>query len=148
MERVRRVKRKKRRPSNSLSVMRKRLDKAFKAMIRARDSGIRCISCEERPIEHAGHFVRSRHEATRWHWQNVNGQCVYCNTFLDGNEWNHGMGIEHKFGQGTAEKLQGMKWQSWSWEKHEIAELLTAVACGYDEYVVTYDTLLQRKLQS
>lgn len=137
----------KRRPSDSYPVMKNRLDTKFQAMIRARDSGLRCISCEERRVEQAGHFISRGCDATRWNPRNVNGQCTYCNGFVEGgNQWLHGIGINRKWGEGTTERLWAHKRAAFNWERFEIGELLAAVAAGYDQYVITYEKLVSGKL--
>ena len=47
-----------------------------------------------------------RHLATRWDEKNVNSQCSYCNTFLNGNQYRASIGINNKYGNGTAEELE------------------------------------------
>ena len=91
------------------------LDRIFQKYIRLRDSdknGVMiCISCSKLVIlgsgeAHAGHFVkREKNILTRHHEQNVNGQCYVCNSLDDGNQAEHGRGIDKKYGPGTANML-------------------------------------------
>ena len=93
----------------------KKLDAIFSEYIRLRDSdhkgNCKCISCgKEAPAFggsiHAGHFMSRRHLATRWDEKNVNSQCSYCNTFLNGNQYRASIGINNKYCNGTAEELE------------------------------------------
>lgn len=137
----------KRRPSDNPQVMKSRLDRTFQGMIMARDAGLACISCGDKRAEQAGHFIGRQFLATRWNPKNVNGQCTYCNAFMDGgNQWLHGIGIDRKYGEGTAERLWAHKRAAFNWERFEIGELLAAVAAGYDQYVITYEKLVSGKL--
>ena len=89
----------------------KELDKAFSLYIRQRDSknGIgRCISCGkiiEWKKNHCGHYMNRKHMATRFDEQNCNLQCVYCNSFDEGNSEGYRRGLIAKYGEETPEKL-------------------------------------------
>lgn len=53
----------------------------------------------------AGHFISREKPATKYHEKNVNAQCKECNRFKAGNQYSHGIAIDKKFGNGTAEHL-------------------------------------------
>lgn len=102
--------------STHISDLRKqihKLDKVFSEYIRLRDSNRQglcfCITCN-RPFHwkdgDAGHYVPRDRLATRFDERNVNAQCKYCNRFRSGEQYNHGVGIDKKYGLGTAQKLQ------------------------------------------
>jgi len=102
-------------PKTTTSKLKAKLDKLFSEYIRKRDSDYSgnciCISCgKEQPAfggsTHAGHFMSRRHMATRWDEKNVNSQCSYCNTFLNGNQYRASIGIDKKWGEGTAKELE------------------------------------------
>jgi len=89
----------------------KRADRLFSLYIRQRDAvdGIcRCITCNTlhpwRSI-HAGHFVSRGKENTRYNEKNVNAQCVSCNSFGEGMQYEHGKAIDRKYGERTADFL-------------------------------------------
>jgi hypothetical protein len=95
--------------------LKKKLDKLFSEYIRKRDSdwkgNCKCISCnKEAPAfggsTHAGHLFSRRYMATRWDEKNVNSQCAYCNTFLNGNQIKAARGVENKWGEGTVDELE------------------------------------------
>jgi hypothetical protein len=99
--------------SESLPVLISRLDRIFSEYIRLRDAdgngNCRCITCPTvanwRSMD-AGHFVQRDRKAVRYCEQNVNAQCHCCNRFRSGNQYEHGLAIDRKFGNGTAERLQ------------------------------------------
>lgn len=98
----------------SLKYYKARADRLFSLWVRQRDAvdGVcRCITCNTphswRSI-HCGHFMSRRHEGTRYHEKNANSQCVHCNTFDQGRQYEHGLAIDGKHGRGTARKLNIM----------------------------------------
>ena len=101
--------------SGTISKLKKKLDKLFSEYIRRRDSdykgNCKCISCgKEAPAFggsiHAGHLFSRRYLSTRYDEKNVNAQCNYCNTFLNGNQIKAARGVEKKWGKGTVKKLE------------------------------------------
>ena len=90
--------------------------KWFSQYVRLRDrisctDNCACISCGA--VGHwksfdAGHFVPRDRWTTRYHEKNVNAQCQKCNRFSDGNQYQHGRGIDNKYGEGTADYLQSI----------------------------------------
>ena len=118
------------------SKLKVKLDKLFSEYIRKRDSDHRgickCISCgKEAPAFggsiHAGHFMSRRHLATRWDEKNVNSQCSYCNTFLNGNQILAARGVENKWGKGTVDELES--------RMHIVVKLTRA---DYEEEIESY----------
>lgn len=55
---------------------------------------------------HAGHFQGRIKMSTRWDEENVQTQCVRCNIFLHGNQYQFGKELDKKYGEGKAEELQ------------------------------------------
>lgn len=107
----------------------KRADRLFSLYIRQRDADgngyCRCITCGTphhwRKV-HAGHFIIRGKENTRYNEKNVNSQCVSCNTFKEGMQYEHGKAIDHKYGEGTADflVLQGRFDHKRSWFDYKI----------------------------
>lgn len=98
----------------SLAKHKKKVWNLFSVAIRLRDSNEKgvctCISCPRQGYYlneniQAGHFQSRRFSSTLFDWENVNGQCQYCNIFLQGNQWDYGRKLDEKFGEGTADKL-------------------------------------------
>ena len=97
----------------SVSKLKKELDSIFSKYIRLRDStdmGVaQCFTCGK--IDHYkklqnGHFQSRRHHATRWDETNCQVQCVKCNMFEQGMQWQFGLKLDSKYGLGTAEELE------------------------------------------
>lgn len=105
----------KNRRSQPVSDLRKqinKLDKVFSEFIRLRDAnrqGIcQCITCKRYfrwNDGDAGHYVQRDRLATRFDEKNVNAQCKYCNRFRSGEQYIHGIEIDKKYGENTAQKL-------------------------------------------
>lgn len=100
---------------STISKLKKKLDKLFSEYIRKRDSdykgNCKCISCgKEAPAfggsTHAGHLFSRRYLSIRFDEKNVNAQCAYCNTFLNGNQIKAARGVENKWGEGTVANLE------------------------------------------
>lgn len=97
----------------SISKLKKELDKWFSLYIRLRYAtaeGIaQCFTCGK--IDHykklqCGHFQSRRHHATRWNEQNCQVQCVKCNMFEQGEQWQFGIKLNSQFGLGTSQDLE------------------------------------------
>ena len=88
-----------------------KLDDAFSLFIRHRDTvdGIGfCATCNK-PLTiktgQCGHFISRRHLSTRWDEKNCAIQCVSCNIFNQGKQFEFSMYIEKKHGKGTCDLL-------------------------------------------
>jgi hypothetical protein len=90
----------------------KNCDKLFSEYIRKRDctDGYgKCITCGQiKPIEKmdCGHFMSRRFMSTRWDYRNAHAQCQKCNRFEYGNQYEHGLSIDNKYGKGAAEAIR------------------------------------------
>ena len=97
----------------SVSKLKKELDKWFSLYIRLRDATdegmVQCFTCNK--IGHyksgmqCGHFMSRRFLATRYDELNQI-QCVKCNMFEQGMQWQFGLNLDAKYGLGTAEEMQ------------------------------------------
>ena len=96
-----------------LSKLKKELDKWFSLYIRLRhatDTGLaQCYTCNK--IDHykklqCGHFLSRRHHATRWNETNCQVQCVKCNMYEQGMQWQFGLKLEANYGDGTVKELE------------------------------------------
>jgi hypothetical protein len=89
------------------------LDEIFSKYIRLRDSKdgyCKCITCGKvafwtKEGMQAGHFQTRSKYSTRWDERNVNAQCAGCNMVNGGQQYVHGLEIDKKFGEGTADDL-------------------------------------------
>jgi hypothetical protein len=119
--------------------LKNKLTAAFNAMIRERDRQLLCISCQEREMTEAGHFVGCTPLATRWHPQNVNGQCNYCNAWQSGNKFAYGLNLNKKWGEGTAEKLERLGRTYWKPSREALEALLATAKIGHEAYQETWN---------
>ena len=53
-----------------------------------------------------GHFQSRRHHSTRWDEKNCQVQCIKCNLYEQGEQFRFGLGLEAKYGEGSAEELE------------------------------------------
>lgn len=80
-------------------------DRYFSKYIRLRDKDKPCITCGKYGDKDCGHFISRRFEATRFDEKNVHGQCIKCNRFEYGNQYEHGKAIDRLYGEGSADFL-------------------------------------------
>lgn len=100
----------------SISTLTIKADKVLSEYTRKRDciktsgtveKGV-CITCwETKNYEQfdAGHFITRASRSTRWQEQNVNTQCKACNWWGSGRQYEHGLAIDKKYWEGTADIL-------------------------------------------
>ena len=98
----------------SISKLKKELDKWFSLFIRLRDSEnglVQCFTCGK--VAHYkkggmqnGHFQSRKHLATRFCEINCQPQCVGCNMFRSGEQFKFALGLDAKYGDGTALDLE------------------------------------------
>lgn len=90
----------------------RKLDKLFSEYIRKRDTDVNgyglCCTCAKRihyKEGHCGHFMSRRHYATRWDPENVNLQCVSCNSFNSGEQYKFALFLNDKYKTDKASEL-------------------------------------------
>jgi hypothetical protein len=98
----------------TISKLKKELDKWFSLYIRLRESNseglCQCFTCGK--VAHYktgmqnGHFQSRSFLATRYDEQNCQVQCVGCNMFKQGEQFKFALGLEAKYGDGTALDLE------------------------------------------
>lgn len=110
----------------STMTLKRKLDKLFSKMVRARDADLPCVSCRLRRGEQAGHFVKREILATRWHPWNVNGECSGCNGFDTRHLIGYYQTIEQRYGGGTAEKLLQLSRVRWKCLPDQLERLILA----------------------
>lgn len=100
------------RKSKTKKLAKAKADKYFSLYIRHRDvnyNGLgQCITCGRYASikqSDAGHFINRDRESTRYDEKNCHFQCRKCNRFQSGNQYEHGIKIDEKYGEGTADKL-------------------------------------------
>lgn len=108
----------------SLAKLKKELWIVFSQYIRNRDGG-KCFTCERTNLSgsnyHAGHFIKKSIGGLElyFHESNVNGQCAYCNLFLDGNQYEYGLRLGKK-----AKELLLLKGKTLSWDRKKFEEMI------------------------
>lgn len=128
--------------SDRSKVVRK-LDTALSKIVRERDKGI-CITCKKQVSGanyHAGHFRRRELMSTRFHYQNVNGQCSGCNTFRGGLPYEYGLALDKKYGAGTSKALYELSKKDRQWDVKELEQLISAARLGHLAYEQLYREL-------
>jgi hypothetical protein len=89
-------------------------DKIFWEYIRKRDSikttlspdKCVCVTCWETVDNiQCGHFVTRASRSTRWQEQNASWQCPACNCWGWGRQYEHGVAIDRKYWEWTADRL-------------------------------------------
>ena len=105
--------------------LRKKLVRVFNEFIRLRDRDRRCISCGTGSVDHAGHYYsvsQCPQPSMRFNEKNVNGQCISCNTFKEGNRQGYAKGIVGRYGKGIVDEpdvirsLPQMSWTGWEYQ--------------------------------
>lgn len=111
MKRIKKVKA----PVTNYKKLIKELDAVVGKFIRIRDTDSQgygnCITCNkqlhfsETKLVNCGHFMSRKYFATRYNEQNMHFQCVGCNKYADGRQYEHGLYIDSRYGEGTAKEL-------------------------------------------
>jgi len=102
---------KKKKDKNSISSLKKELDRVFSIFIRKRDKGV-CFTCGTRkPWKYMqnGHFVSRQYLSIRWDETNCNCQCAGCNVFKHGNMVEYSLRMIEKYGLEYIEELNKKK---------------------------------------
>lgn len=109
-----RFKRKRRKSSESVSLMKKKAWREFSEFVRRRDSvnGFAvCVTCQcSKPWKemHAGHFIQGRGNSILFDERGVHVQCYCCNVKKHGNLLEYYYFMENKFGKKTIEELRAL----------------------------------------
>lgn len=124
----------------SIPKLKEELDILFGRFIKYRDGQmvdgqwvIHCITCHKPfvyrdkdgkryTVIQAGHFMSRGLGATRYEPRNVNGQCSYCNKWLAGDQYRHGLEVDKKFGVGTASALYELAHTDYKFKREWLLE--------------------------
>ena len=85
-----------------------KLKLVFNKYIRLRDKDKRCISCGG-PVQQAGHYWSTSQcpqPQMVFNEQNVHGQCIRCNIFLEGNRQGYEKGLRRRYGDDILMSLE------------------------------------------
>jgi hypothetical protein len=115
----------------SVAKLKKELDKEFSIFIRTRDldeSGrATCFTCGvKKPWKqmHAGHFQSRSKLKTRFNPVNVQVQCPKCNLWSQGEQYQFGINLDKRYGEGTADNLRVESEKRGSISQAEYKELI------------------------
>lgn len=102
--------------------------------IRERDIYKPCISCgcEWSDTFEAGHFFSAyKYPSIRFHLDNINGQCLQCNRYLDGNFDNYSLRLPERIGNERYENIINLAKKSKQnlhvWSSEELQSIITNV---------------------
>lgn len=89
-----------------------------------------CCTCGKRLRwnvgAHAGHFMSRTYKATKYDLRNVNLQCVRCNKFMGGMQYEHSLFIDKKHGAGTAAELHRLSKEPTEYEPDDLRRNIVA----------------------
>ena len=109
----------------SLADLKKSVQRVFNKYIRLRDRKLKCISCGQREIDQAGHYVsQGSSGALRFNEDNVNGQCTKCNVWDHGNLINYRINLVKKIGEDSVKWLEDHRTDVKRWTREELEDLL------------------------
>jgi len=105
----------------------KKVQAEFNTMIRNRDSGKECISCNNilKGKFDAGHYFNANnHWAVRFDSRNVHGQCVACNQHKHGNLIEYRKKLLERIGEDGLEALESKAHETVKFTREELREKL------------------------
>jgi hypothetical protein len=126
------------RPLNEHQKALKTTQTVVNKMIRERDAGKACITCDSMKASSAGHFRTSTNNTTRYHPWNLHLQCRSCNEFNGGMTYEHGKAIDKKYGRGTSTFLEKLARTNSLWTSEELEQLRSAARMGDRAYEQFY----------
>ena len=96
-----------------ITKLKKELDSIFSTYVRLRDLTLNgeaiCVTCNiAKPYKQMqnGHFMSRRHMSTRFEEMNTAVQCMGCNMYNQGMQYEMSKYLDKKYGEGTAESMQ------------------------------------------
>ena len=120
--------------SKEVTKLKKKADQAWSKYVRLRDGKkingewqTMCITCYVwKPISQmqCGHFVSRSCNKLRYDEENTNAQCVGCNMFKGGEQYQYSKALDDKYGDGTAEKLHAQRHQNHKLTITELEEII------------------------
>jgi 4-hydroxy-3-methylbut-2-en-1-yl diphosphate synthase IspG/GcpE len=118
----------------------KKLDAVFSQYIRLRDSVNEistCFTCGKtdhwKKLQN-GHFMSRRHYSTRWDETNCQVQCAGCNVFRYGEQYKFSIGLDQKYGEGTADEMLQQSKQIIKLSTEELEDLINKYKMLVDSF--------------
>ena len=107
------------------SDLKKEVQKVVNKYIRLRDAKSLCISCQKKPIEHAGHYIsQGSSGALRYEVDNLHGQCSACNVWLHGHLLEYRIHLVEKIGSDRVEWLEEHRRDIKKWTREELERVM------------------------
>ena len=109
----------------SIKSLKRKLTEVFNGWVRERDKLRGCISCGGR-VQQAGHYWSTSQcpqAQMRYFEKNVNGQCIHCNKWLEGNRQGYREGLIKKYGEKVLQTLdvkRSLKTDPWTRFEYEL----------------------------
>lgn len=125
--------RKKRQKSPRVGTIKKHCYDVYSLFVRLRDSGKngegKCITCDRvcffyDDCADNGHMFSRRLMSTAFHPKNNNLQCKGCNGPGNGMQYEYGIAVDKKFGEGTAQELLSISRQTKKYAFLDFLELI------------------------
>jgi len=113
---------KKRSKNLTVASLKKKADAIFSIYIRLRDK--KCITCGSTENLQCGHFQSRKHNATRYDPYNCQAQCVRCNMFNWGEQYEFGKQLDKKYGDGMAESLKKKAQEIHKFTTYELQDII------------------------
>jgi hypothetical protein len=118
----------------------KKLDTVFSIYIRRKEAVnevATCFTCGKqdhwKKLQN-GHFQSRKHYSTRWDEVNCQVQCAGCNVFRYGEQYKFSLGLDQKYGVGTAEMLLIRAKQVFKISDFELEDLIKKYKSFVDKY--------------
>ena len=115
----------------TIAQLKKTADKYFSLYIRLRDSDkygwAECITCgvkKHYKQMQCGHFVSRKVNLLRYDELNCHTQCVGCNMFKAGEQYQYAKAIDLKYGDGTAETLHSQRHTTHKFTQAELESII------------------------
>ena len=115
----------------SFAKLKKELDTIFSQYIRwyyADDTGmVQCFTCGVvKPVKQMqnGHFRSRKHLNTRWDTRNCRPQCVKCNMYDQGRQYDFGIKLQQELGKDIVDEVIKLSHQSTKLTKNDLIEMI------------------------
>ena len=129
----------------TVAKLKKKLDSVFSKYIRARDCirttgsleyGVCCTCGETKEYSklQCGHFASRRYNSTRFDETNTAAQCIICNMYDQGRQYEFGKYIDARYGQGYAELIMEKSRNLKQFKVFEIQEIIDTYTERLKEY--------------
>jgi len=99
--------------------------KYIRALYADNQGTVECYTCGKRHLvgdAHVGHFISRRHYSTRYEEDNQRPQCVACNIYDQGRQWEFGRRLDQD-SPGTAERIYQQSRRGRKWKREELHEM-------------------------